>query len=210
MSELDWGDLARRPKAIQSTAEGHLLTAIILRAVTDARQPVPDNDALTWLFSDRALPLDVVWVCDVLDMSIEKIRNCVRESLQAIPDRAHQNKMFRSMFSRVPAPFTLDQAQQTLKPFWPPGLVKDFFTVAIGMGVLSEEPEERNYYAITPLPKEEKWTRSTHKKTESARSAGSPEGAPATTPSAQKLGKQSTPMTNTDHPRRPTSIATTA
>jgi len=198
-NELDWGDLERRPDGIRTTPEGHLWIAVILRAVNDARQAEPDNDALTWLFSDRAKPRDFVWLCDVLDMSVEQIRNSVRDHIQPATGRVAMAQLLRSMFSRVPAPFTCYQAQQHLKSMWFPKLVQHAIAKALRIGVLAHDPEGRDYYRVTVQTKELK-CHSTRNKTESVTSAENPEGCQTTTPVAQKLGRRSTQKTSDPTP----------
>jgi hypothetical protein len=199
MTNPDWGDLERRPDTMRSTAEGHLWTAVILRAVTDARQPVPCNDALTWLFSDSARPLDFVWLCDVLDLPVETIRNSVRGHVSSGLDKEDMADLLRSMFSRVPAPFTVYQAQQHLKKLWFPTLVKHAIAKALRIGVLARDPEGHDYFRVTTKPKCKPLT---HKKIASVTSVESPAQDPTTTASAQKLGKCSTPKTSGRTPHR--------
>jgi hypothetical protein len=206
-SELDWGDLERRPDGIRTTPEGHLWIAVILRAVNDSRQAEPDNDALTWLFSDRAKPLDFVWLCDVLDMSVEQIRNSVRNHIQPTTGRVAMTQLLRSMFARIPAPFTCYQAQQHLQKMWFPKLVQHAIAKALRIGVLAHDPEGRDYYRVTVQTKEPK-CHSTHAKTGFATSAASPEGCHTTTPVAQKLGKHSTQKTSVPTPPLPPTSTT--
>jgi len=148
---VDWGDLERKPVTLRATNEGHMWVAVILQAVKDARAAEPDPGALAWLFSDQCRVMDFLWLCDMLDLPAEKIRNSVREALQPSNDPAKMPGLLRGMFSSIRTPFTTASAQKHLQNVWTADQVRRAVTKGVRLGVLKSAG--RGQYARAPRPK---------------------------------------------------------
>jgi len=136
---LDWAEINNEAGRIATTPEGHLWIAVLLNAVNDARRAAPDQEAIAWIFSDSYRPLGFLWLCDMLDQPPHKIRDAVRASITPERDDGDMDRLLKSIFRPVPAPFTLDAAQAALRKVWHPRQVHRAINKAVKLGILIRE-----------------------------------------------------------------------